>query len=52
MVDAQIHFSTKIIPDAGIKKLMVFGKMMIVLDTESNLHIFDIIRNEGSGNKK
>ena len=50
MVDVQTHFSTKIV-EAGIKKLMVCGKVMMVLDTESNIHIFDVVRKE-NGQKK
>lgn len=45
MMDYQIHFATKIC-EAGIKKAIVTGKMMIVLDTEGNIHLFDIIKKD------
>jgi hypothetical protein len=50
MMDLQTHFSAKIC-DAGIKKIMVCGKIAIIMDTESNIHIFDILRNE-SGSER
>lgn len=45
MMDYQIHFATKIC-EAGIKKAIVSGKMLIVLDTQGNIHIFDIIKKD------
>lgn len=45
MVDVQIHFSTKIC-EYGIKKFIICNKLMAVLDSESNIHLFDIVRKE------
>jgi hypothetical protein len=51
VIDKEVHFSIKLI-ESGIKKLSICGKMMIVLDTESNIHFFDIVRKEGNHTSK
>ncbi len=51
VIEKEIHFSKKLF-DGGIKKLSVCGKMLIVLDTESNIHFFDIVRKEANHNAK
>lgn len=45
MIDIKVHFATKVI-QSGIKKIIVCGKILVVFDTESNIHLFDIIRKE------
>jgi len=51
VIEKEIHFSKKLI-DGGIKKLSICGKMLIVLDTESNIHFFDIVRKESNHSSK
>ena len=51
VIEKEIHFLKKLI-DGGIKKLSICGKMLIVLDTESNIHFFDIVRKEGNHSSK
>ncbi len=45
MTDCQTHFSVRVCPN-GIKKLSICGKLLVVLDSESNIHFFDIVRKE------
>lgn len=45
MTDCQAHFSVRVCPN-GIKKLSICGKLLVVLDSESDIHFFDIVRKE------
>lgn len=43
LIDIPIKLSKRVI-ESGIKDMRVCGKLLLIMDTESNIHIFDIIR--------
>lgn len=45
MVEFNVKYSVRVCEN-GIKEMRVIGKLMFILDSESNIHIFDIIRKD------
>ena len=45
MVEFNVKYSFNLCEN-GIKDLRVGGKLLFILDTESNLHIYDIVRKD------
>ena len=45
MVEHHIKYAVKVCEN-GIKELRIAGRLLFLLDTESNIHIYDILRKD------